>query len=107
MNIKKKFMIARIWEGKTKIQHAETYTDLIEVRDIPDYQKTKGFIKLTFLKRSDEEFTYFKLLTFWKDKNVIQNFTGPNLKQAVSYEDDKKYLADWPGNVSHFEVFAE
>ncbi len=50
-------MIARIWEGKTRIEHSETYARVIEERDIPDYQKTKGFIKLSFLKRSDDEFT--------------------------------------------------
>ena len=100
-------MIARIWQGKTKNDHSLIYKNLIENRDIPDYRKTNGFLKLTFLKRSDDEFTYFKLLTFWEDLNTIKNFTGPNFEQAVSYDDDKKYLADWPGNVCHFEVFAE
>ena len=100
-------MIARVWEGKTEIEHSEVYAKIIEERDIPDYRKTVGFVKLTFLKRSDNEFTYFKLLTFWTDLDTIKNFTGPNLEQAVSYKDDEQYLVDFPGNVTHYEVFAE
>ena len=100
-------MIARIWEGKTKNEHAEVYQKFIEERDIPNYKKTPGFVKLSFLKRSDNETTYFKLLTYWEDLEVITNFTGPNMKGAVFYDEDKQYLIDFPGRISHFEVFAE
>lgn len=100
-------MTVRIWEGKTRIEHSEIYTKIIEERDIPDYKKTSGFIKLSFLKRSDPKFTYFKLLTFWTDLNAIKNFTGPNLDQAISYGEDKQYLIDFPGNVKHYKVFTE
>ena len=100
-------MVARIWEGRTKIEHSEVYTKIIEERDIPDYKKTKGFIKLTFLKRSDNEFTYFKLLTFWSDLEVITNFTGPNLEEAKYYDEDEQYLLDFPGSISHYKVFSE
>ncbi len=100
-------MIARIWEGKTKIEYLETYQKIIIERDIPDYRKTKGFVKLTFLKRVDKGYTYFKLVTIWQDLAAIKNFTGANFKEAIAYEDDKKYLIDFPGTVTHFEVFAE
>ena len=100
-------MIARIWKGKTKIEYSETYKKIIIERDIPDYRKSKGFIKLTFLKRVDKEYTYFKLITFWQDLETIKNFTGPSFKEAVAYKEDKKYLIDFPGNVTHFETFAE
>ena len=100
-------MITRIWEGKTEIEHSETYAKIIVQRDIPNYRNSVGFIKLTFLKRSDDEFTYFKLLTFWTDLETIKHFTGPNLEQAVAYKEDEQYLVDFPGSVMHYEVFAE
>ena len=100
-------MIVRVWEGKTRIEHSETYAKIIKERDIPDYRKRVGFIKLIFLKRSDNQFVYFKLSTFWTDLDAIKNFTGPNLDQAVSYKEDEQYLVDSPGNVRHYEVFAE
>ena len=100
-------MTARVWGGKTRIEHSEKYAKIIEERDIPEYRKTDGFVKLTFLKRSDYEFTYFKLLTLWTDLDTIKNFTGPNFEQAVAYNEDKQYLVDFPGKVKHYEVFAE
>ncbi len=100
-------MIARIWHGKTKIEYSETYKKIIIERDIPDYRKTKGFVKLTFLKRVDKEYTYFKLITFWQDLEIIKNFTGPDFEEAVAYKEDEKYLIDFPGRVLHYEVFAE
>lgn len=100
-------MIARIWEGQTKNEHSEVYEKIIVERDIPNYKKTVGFIKLTFLKRADNEFTYFKLLTFWSDLDVIANFTGPNFEEAKYYDEDEQYLLDFPGRVSHYEVFEE
>ena len=100
-------MIARIWQGITKIEHVAAYTEFMKVRAIPDYEKTDGFIKLTFLKRTDAEFAYFKLITFWSDLEVIENFAGADLEQAKYYPEDKKYLIDFPEKVTHYEVFAE
>ncbi|WP_430908821.1 antibiotic biosynthesis monooxygenase family protein [Maribacter sp. 2-571] len=100
-------MVTRIWEGRTKIEHSETYTKIIRERDIPDYKKTKGFTGLKFLNRSDDQYTYFKLLTFWEDFDAIVNFTGPNMERPKHYDSDKSYLLDFPGKVSHYTVFAQ
>lgn len=100
-------MTARIWNGKTKIEHSEMYTKTIEERDIPNYKKTEGFIKLTFLKRSDHQFTYFKLITFWDDINAVKKFAGSNFQKAISHKEDEAYVIDFPGNVMHYNVFTE
>ena len=100
-------MIARIWQGKTSIVHSDAYTKIIEDRDIPGYRQTEGFVKLSFLKRSDAAFTYFELLTYWASLDAVKTFTGPNFEQAVAYQDDEHYLLDFPGSVAHYEVFAE
>ena len=100
-------MIARIWKGKTKIEHLEEYTKFMKIRAIPDYKNTDGFIKLTFLKRTDNEFAYFDLLTFWESIEVIKNFAGDDFEKAKYYPEDKNYLLDFPEKVTHYEVFAE
>ena len=100
-------MIARIWKGRTKIEHLEEYADFMKVRAIPDYKKTDGFVKLTFLKRTDNEFAYFNLVTFWENLEVIKNFAGTDFEKAKYYAEDKNYLIDFPEKVKHYEVFAE
>lgn len=47
-------MIARIWHGMTKAEHYETYTKFMKSVAIPDYQKTTGFVKLTFLSKMEK-----------------------------------------------------
>ncbi len=51
--------------------------------------------------------SYFKLITYWEDMYAVKNFTGPNFQVAVSHDADEKYLLDFPGTVSHYQVFAE
>lgn len=100
-------MIARIWEGKTKIEHLSEYEDFMKVRAIPDYGKTTGFVKLMFLKNTDKQFVYFKLITVWDNLEVIKNFAGDDYEIAKYYPEDKNYLIDFPEKVTHFEIFAE
>lgn len=100
-------MIARIWNGKTRIEHLEAYTHFMKSRAIPDYQQTEGFVKLNFLRRVDGEFAYFKLITFWKNMEVIKNFAGEDHEKAKYYPEDQQYLVDFPECVTHYEVFAE
>lgn len=100
-------MTARIWEGKTKIEHLSEYEDFMKVSAIPDYTKTTGFVKLMFLKNTDKQFAYFKLITVWDNLEVIKNFAGDDYEIAKYYPEDKNYLIDFPEKVTHFEIFAD
>ena len=100
-------MIARIWEGKTKLEDFESYSSFMKERAIPDYQNTEGFIKLSFLRRIEDDTVCFKLITYWKNLEVIKNFAGDDFEKAKYYPEDKNYLLDFPKNVIHYEVFAE
>lgn len=100
-------MIARIWKGRTKIEHLEEYTNFMKVRALPDYKKTIGFVKLTFLRKTDKEYAYFNLITFWENMEVIKNFAATDIEKAKYYAEDKKFLIEFPEKVEHYEVFAE
>ncbi|MEM1337517.1 MAG: antibiotic biosynthesis monooxygenase [Bacteroidota bacterium] len=100
-------MIARIWKGKTKLEHAEAYTDFMKTRAVPDYERTEGFVKLIFLRRTDKEHAYFELITFWKNLEVIRNFAGVPIEKAKYYPEDQQFLLEFPETVTHLDVFAE
>ena len=100
-------MIARIWEGKTKAEDFEAYTEFMKSKAIPDYKKTDGFIKLVFLRRIEGEIAYFKLITFWENLEVIKNFAGNDYEIAKYYPEDEQYLLEFEEKVTHYEVFAE
>jgi len=100
-------MIARIWHGKTSITDYESYTDFMRSEAIPDYKKTKGFVKLTFLRNLEKNEGHFTLITFWESLEVIKNFAGEDLEKAKYYDEDKNYLLEFEDKVKHYEVFAE
>ena len=100
-------MIARIWHGRTKIEDYENYTEFLKEKAIPDYQKTSGFIKLTFLRNIKMNVGHFTLITFWDNLDVIKNFAGENFEKAKYYPEDKNFLLEFEEEVIHYEVFAE
>ncbi|WP_431243401.1 antibiotic biosynthesis monooxygenase family protein [Flavobacterium sp. P21] len=99
-------MIARIWHGKTKMEDYETYTKFLIDTAIPDYEKTPGFVKLSFLRNIKNDEGHFTLITYWKSWEVIKNFAGEDIEIAKYYPEDQQFLLEFEENVEHFEVFA-
>ncbi|NOX46058.1 MAG: antibiotic biosynthesis monooxygenase [Chlorobi bacterium] len=100
-------MIARIWYGTTRLEGYEEYTGFMKSRAIPDYKKTKGFIKLIFLRNTKDNIGHFTLITFWENIQAIENFAGEDFEKAKYYREDEKYLLEFEEKVTHYEVFAE
>ena len=100
-------MIARIWHGRTKASDFEEYTELMKSVAIPDYEKTPGFVKLSFLRRVEGDVAHFNLVTYWESLEVIKNFAGEDYEIAKYYPEDKDYLLEFEEKVIHYEVFAD
>ncbi len=98
-------MIARIWHGKTKITDYDTYTEFLKRVAIPDYQKTKGFKGLTFLRNLKDAEAHFTLITYWENLEMIKNFAGQDYEKPKYYREDNDYLLEFEETVNHFEVF--
>ena len=100
-------MIARIWHGITNVEHYDEYTELMKSKAIPDYTKTKGFKKLSFLRKVENDIAHFTLITFWENLEVIKNFAGNDFEKAKYYPEDQAYLLEFEEKVSHYEVFSQ
>ena len=100
-------MIARIWHGRTSAEDYEAYTEFLKQRAIPDYQGTKGFIHLVFLRSSRGNEGHFTLITFWESLEAVKNFAGEDYEKAKYYPEDKDFLLEFEEKVEHYEVFAE
>ncbi len=100
-------MIARIWHGKIKVEDFDEYSEFMKSKAIPDYKKTKGFVKLTFLRNIKDNVGHVTLITFWENIDVIKNFAGDDFEKAKYYPEDEKFLLDFEEKVIHYEVFAE
>ena len=99
-------MMARIWHGKTHVSKYETYTAFVKKVAIPDYEKTNGFVSLTFLRNIKDDEGHFVLITYWENLEVIKNFAGQDLEKAKYYPEDDDFLLEFEEHVQHYEVFA-
>ncbi len=69
-------MIAEFGMVEQRPKDFEAYTQFLKERAIPDYQDTKGFVRLVFLRQIKGDEGHFKLITFWENLNVVKNFAG-------------------------------
>ncbi|WP_207765315.1 antibiotic biosynthesis monooxygenase family protein [Solitalea longa] len=99
-------MIARIWHGKTKAEKFDAYTEFLKEVAIPDYRKTPGFIRLSFLRSLKNDEGHFMLITYWENLETIKLFAGEEFEKAKYYPEDNDFLLGFEVNVQHYEVFA-
>lgn len=99
-------MIARIWHGKTSIENFEAYTMFLKEFAIPEFEKTKGFKGLTFLRSVDGAEGHFNVISYWENLEVIKNFAGNDFEKPRYYPQDNNFLLEFEEKVKHYEVFA-
>ncbi len=98
-------MIVRMWHGRTSKEKAGAYEEFLKSKAIPDYQSVEGNLGLTFLKRDEEIFTHFLLITYWNSFESIKKFAGSDPEVAKYYEEDEEFLLEKELTVTHYEVF--
>lgn len=98
-------MIIRIWRGKTTLDKADEYEDILRQTGLIDYQSVDGLQAYYFTRRDMDTYTEFLLITHWDSVTSIQQFAGEDYQKAKYYPEDKNFLVDFPEFVEHFEVF--
>jgi heme-degrading monooxygenase HmoA len=99
-------MIARIWRGYTKPEHAPAYEIMLKeeiftgIRD----RNIKGFIDIQLWKRNlDNEVEFVTVMRF-DTLDGVKEFAGSDYEKAVIYEDAKPLLQRYDERSQHFEI---
>ena len=100
-------MIARIWQGTTKADDAETYLDYLHQTGLTQYRATPGNRGVLALRRVVDGRAEFLLLTLWESEEAIRRFAGDDIGRAVFYSEDERFLIEKDDHVSHYEVVFE
>ncbi len=100
-------MIARIWRGRTRAEHADTYLDYLRATGLPGYAATAGNQVVRVLHRIEEDVAEFVLISFWESRPVIEAFAGPDIETAVYYPADDDYLLEREPTVAHYDVVVD
>ena len=96
-------MIARVWRGFVRAEHAEEYVRYIRDTGGGEYKRTPGNQGAWTMTRIDGGRAEIIALSFWESRAAIEAFTGPDIEQQVLYPEDERYLLE-PSTTSHYDL---
>jgi heme-degrading monooxygenase HmoA len=99
-------MIARTWHGVVRADDAAAYADYIRATGIAAYAATPGNRGAYLLYRIDGERAEVLTVSFWESLDAIHGFAGDDIKRAVFYPEDDRYLVERDLVAHHWVVAA-
>lgn len=99
-------MIARVWHGYTKPEHAPVYEVMLKEEIFTGIRKKniKGFIDIQLLKRNRDNEVEFVTLMRFESIEAVKLFAGNDFEKAVVYESAKPLLLRYDEYSQHYEI---
>ena len=97
-------MIARVWHGYTKPEHADAYEAMLKPELLPGISKVKGYKGSYLLRRNAGADVEFITIILWESIDAIRAVAGADYETAVIPPERRKYLARYDAKASHYEV---
>lgn len=97
-------MIARVWYGYTKPEHADAYEALLKPELLPGISKVRGYLGSYLLRKSLDTEVEFITIMLWESIDAIRAVAGPDHETAVIPKDRLQYLAHYDARATHYEV---
>lgn len=97
-------MIARIWHGYTKPEHAAAYESMLTPELLPGISEVKGYRGGYLLRREAGDHIEFVTIMLWDSVDAIRAVAGTDYETAIIPEDRRKYLSRYDAKSTHYEV---
>lgn len=98
-------MITRVWHGRTRLSHADSYLQFLLTKGTSDYKKVNGNISVRVWRRIDTDCAHFYTVTEWDNIDSIKKFAGEQYDKAVYYPEDQGILLEFEEHVTHYDSF--
>lgn len=99
-------MIARVWHGYTKPEHADAYEAMLKPELLPGVSKVKGYQGSYLLRREAGAEIEFITILLFESIDAIRAVTGPDYETAVIPQERREYLSRYDAKSSHYEIAA-
>jgi len=86
-------VIARIWHGYTKPEHADAYEAMLKPELLPGVSKVKGYRGSYLLRREAGGEVEFITIMLWDSIDAIRAVAGPDYEAAVIPEERRQHLS--------------
>ena len=97
-------MIARVWHGYTKPEHADAYEAQLKPELLPGISKVKGYRGSYLLRREIGAEVEFITIMLWDSIDDIRAVAGADYEIAIIPPERRKYLSRYDSTASHYEV---
>ena len=97
-------MLARIWDGVTRLRDANEYVEYLRGTGVADLEATEGNRGVFVLRREEQDRASFRLLSLWDSEDAIRGFAGDEPQRARYYPEDERFLLALPPGVEHYQV---
>lgn len=97
-------MIARMWRGYTRPEHADAYEAMLTPELLPGLSRVKGFRGSYLLRRPAGDEVEFVTIILWDSLDDVRAVAGEDYEAAVVPEERRQYLSRWDAKAVHYEV---
>jgi heme-degrading monooxygenase HmoA len=97
-------VIARIWHGYTKPEHADAYESLLKPELLPGISDVDGYKGGYLLRRAAGDEVEFITMILWDSLDSLRVLTGPDYETAVIPEERRQYLSRYDAKAAHYDV---
>ena len=97
-------MIARVWHGYCKPEHADAYEAMLKPELLPGVSKVKGYKGSYLLRRNLGGEIEFITIMLWESIEAIRAVAGADYETAVIPEERRKHLARYDTKAAHYEI---
>jgi hypothetical protein len=98
-------MIARVWHGYTRPEHADSYEAMLKPELLPGISKKKGYKGSYLLRRNLGGEVEFITILLSESIDLLRAAAGhDDYETAIIPEERRKYLARFEIKASHYQV---
>ncbi len=99
-------MIARIWHGSTRPEHADAYEAMLKPELLPGIGAVAGYRGSYLLRKEGQDQVDFITIMLWDSLDAVRAFAGADYEKSVIPEERRKYLSKHDEKAAHYEVVA-
>lgn len=97
-------MIARVWRGYTRPEHADAYEAMLTPELLPGLSRKPGYRGSSLFRRAHGDEIEFMTIILWESLDAIRALTGPDYETAVVPAERRQYLVRYDDKAAHYEV---
>jgi heme-degrading monooxygenase HmoA len=97
-------MIARVWHGSTKPEHADAYESHLKPELLPGLSLKKGFRGSYLLRRAAGDEIEFITIILWDSLDDVRAIAGQDYEKAVIPDDRLPLLTRYDARAAHYTV---